>query len=166
MTAAAGSAPTSTDIRAYAFSGEKVIIDGLCASACTIVLGALPHDRICVTSHASLGFHAAWDFGNHSRVVTNPNATQMLYWLYPLAGATLDRDARRAKIPDALFAREGAVEYVPALLSRRPGFFIALIWIFISVTLIRVLGRRGRQVCPALAEVAISLLSRRRPGAS
>jgi hypothetical protein len=64
-------------------SGEKVIIDGLCASACTIVLGAVPHDRICVTSHASLGFHAAWDFGNHGRVVTNPNATQMLYWLYP-----------------------------------------------------------------------------------
>ena len=40
-------------------SGETVIIDGLCASACTIVLGAVPHDRICVTSHANLGFHAA-----------------------------------------------------------------------------------------------------------
>src|SRR6201996_82126 len=34
-------------------SGETVIIDGLCASACTIVLGAVPHDRICVTSHAN-----------------------------------------------------------------------------------------------------------------
>jgi hypothetical protein len=64
-------------------SGETVIIDGLCASACTIVLGAVPHDRICVTSHASLGFHAAWDFGNHGRAVTNPGATQMLYSLYP-----------------------------------------------------------------------------------
>ena len=31
-------------------SGETVIIDGLCASACTIVLGAVSHDRICVTS--------------------------------------------------------------------------------------------------------------------
>ena len=40
-------------------SGEMVIIDGLCASACTIVLGAIPHDKICVTSHAALGFHAA-----------------------------------------------------------------------------------------------------------
>ena len=40
-------------------SGEMVIIDGLCASACTIILGAVPHDRICVTSHANLGFHAA-----------------------------------------------------------------------------------------------------------
>jgi hypothetical protein len=64
-------------------SGETVIIDGLCASACTIVLGALPHDRICVTSHANLGFHAAWDFGADGRAITNPEATQMLYSMYP-----------------------------------------------------------------------------------
>ena len=64
-------------------SGETVIIDGLCASACTIVLGAVPHDKICVTSHAKLGFHAAWDFGANGRAVTNPEATQMLYSMYP-----------------------------------------------------------------------------------
>ena len=66
-------------------SGEAVIIDGLCASACTIVLGAIPHDRICVTSHANLGFHAAWDFGADGRAITNPEATQMLYSMYPAA---------------------------------------------------------------------------------
>jgi hypothetical protein len=64
-------------------SGETVIIDGLCASACTIVLGAVPHDKICVTSAAALGFHAAWDFGANGRAVTNPEATQMLYSMYP-----------------------------------------------------------------------------------
>ncbi|HVV42827.1 MAG TPA: hypothetical protein VHC94_17375 [Nitrobacter sp.] len=64
-------------------SGESVIIDGLCASACTIVLGAIPRDRICVTSHASLGFHAAWDFDADGRVVTNPEATHMLFLMYP-----------------------------------------------------------------------------------
>ena len=64
-------------------SGESVIIDGLCASACTIVLGAVPHDKICVTSNANLGFHAAWDFGSDGRAVTNPEATQMLYSMYP-----------------------------------------------------------------------------------
>jgi hypothetical protein len=64
-------------------SGEYVIIDGLCASACTIVLGAIPHDKICVTSHANLGFHAAWDFGANGRAVTNAEATQMLYSMYP-----------------------------------------------------------------------------------
>jgi hypothetical protein len=66
-------------------SGQTVIIDGLCASACTIVLGAVPHDKICVTSHANLGFHAAWDFGANGRAVTNPEATQMLYSMYPSA---------------------------------------------------------------------------------
>jgi hypothetical protein len=64
-------------------SGESVIIDGLCASACTIVLGTVAHDKICVTSRATLGFHAAWDFGSDGRTVTNPEATRMLYSFYP-----------------------------------------------------------------------------------
>jgi hypothetical protein len=64
-------------------SGETVVIDGTCASACTIVLGALPAERICVTPRASLGFHAAWDPGPSGRPVINPHATRMLYSLYP-----------------------------------------------------------------------------------
>jgi hypothetical protein len=64
-------------------SRESVMIDGLCASACTIVLGFVPRDRICVTSRATLGFHAAWDFGSNGRAITNPEATQMLYAWYP-----------------------------------------------------------------------------------
>ncbi|NEW88397.1 hypothetical protein DU475_14145 [Rhodopseudomonas sp. WA056] len=65
-------------------SGETVMIDGLCASACTIVLGAVPHDKICVTSRANLGFHAAWDLGSNGNAVTNAEATQMLYTMYPI----------------------------------------------------------------------------------
>jgi hypothetical protein len=64
-------------------SGQSVIIDGLCTSACTIVLGAVPHDKICVTSHAALGFHAAYDFGINGRTFTNREATMMLYSMYP-----------------------------------------------------------------------------------
>jgi hypothetical protein len=64
-------------------SGETVVIDGLCASACTMVLGSVPRERICVTSQAVLGFHAAWDSGADGRRVTNSGATQMLYSLYP-----------------------------------------------------------------------------------
>jgi hypothetical protein len=64
-------------------SGEMVIIDGFCASACTIVLGTVPHDKICVTSRAMLGFHAAWDPGSNGREITNPQATQTLYSIYP-----------------------------------------------------------------------------------
>ncbi len=60
-----------------------VIIDGFCASAWTIVLGTIPHDKICVTSRAKLGFHAAWDPGSNGRKITNPEATQTLYSMYP-----------------------------------------------------------------------------------
>ncbi len=65
-------------------SGESVVIDGLCASACTIVLSAVPHDKICVTSRATLGFHAAWDFGANGRTITDREATMMLYSMYPM----------------------------------------------------------------------------------
>jgi hypothetical protein len=64
-------------------SNESIMIDGLCASACTIVLGAVSPDRICVTSRANLGFHAAWDFGARGQAVTNPEATRMLFAMYP-----------------------------------------------------------------------------------
>jgi len=64
-------------------SGQQVIIDGLCASACTIVLGSVPDDKICVTSQAALGFHAAFDFGPHGGAIINHGATKMLYSMYP-----------------------------------------------------------------------------------
>jgi hypothetical protein len=64
-------------------SGETVIIDGYCASACTIVLGTVPRDRICVTSRANFGFHAAYDLDANGREVTNPDATRTLYSMYP-----------------------------------------------------------------------------------
>jgi hypothetical protein len=40
--------------------GERVIIDGACNSACTLVLGIVPLNRICVTPRANLGFHTAY----------------------------------------------------------------------------------------------------------
>jgi hypothetical protein len=41
-------------------SGQRVVIDGPCLSACTLVLSTIPRNRICVTSRAVLGFHARW----------------------------------------------------------------------------------------------------------
>ena len=40
-------------------SGQRIVIDGPCFSACTLVLVAIPRDRICVTRRAILGFPAA-----------------------------------------------------------------------------------------------------------
>jgi len=64
-------------------SGERVIIDGPCLSACTMVLGVIPRNRICVTPRARLGFHAAWHPGDNGRQVTSRAATQLLMDIYP-----------------------------------------------------------------------------------
>jgi hypothetical protein len=40
--------------------GERVIIDGICNSACTLVFGIVPPAKICATPRASLGFHQAY----------------------------------------------------------------------------------------------------------
>ena len=64
-------------------SGEKVVIDGPCMSACTLVLGVVPSDRICVTPRARLGFHAAWRAGAGSRKVGADDGTQLLMDIYP-----------------------------------------------------------------------------------
>jgi hypothetical protein len=41
-------------------SGDRVEIDGTCASACTMLLGVIPRNRICVTPRAVLAIHSAW----------------------------------------------------------------------------------------------------------
>jgi len=64
-------------------SGQRVIVDGVCNSACTLVLGAVPRDRICVTEQASLGFHAAWEPDSQGRPVRSPAWTRVLWRNYP-----------------------------------------------------------------------------------
>jgi hypothetical protein len=64
-------------------SGERVIIDGNCLSACTLVLGMIPRNRICATPRARLGFHAAWLPDADGRPVTSTLGTQALWGIYP-----------------------------------------------------------------------------------
>jgi len=64
-------------------SGESVIIDGPCLSACTMVLGMIPRDRICVTSRARLGFHSAWHPDRAGRQVSDQSGTNLLMSMYP-----------------------------------------------------------------------------------
>jgi hypothetical protein len=40
-------------------SGERIIIDGICNGACTVLLGIVPLNRVCVTPRARLGFKEA-----------------------------------------------------------------------------------------------------------
>ena len=66
-------------------SGQRVIIDGICNSACTLVFGIVPMNKICVTPRASLGFHQAYydksfTFGIK---VTSAEGTSDLVSYYP-----------------------------------------------------------------------------------
>jgi len=64
-------------------SGERVVIDGNCLSACTLVLGLVPRSRVCATSRARFGFHAAWMPDSDGHPVTSPMGTQALWNIYP-----------------------------------------------------------------------------------
>jgi hypothetical protein len=72
--------------REIAESGDRVIIDGICNSACTLVLGIVPKNKICVTPRASLGFHEAytqanWPFGGAK--IASASGTRDLMSYYP-----------------------------------------------------------------------------------
>jgi len=64
-------------------SGQHVVVDGTCNSACTLLLGSVPRDKICFTEQASLGFHSAWQFDDAGRPVASPSWTRVLWRNYP-----------------------------------------------------------------------------------
>jgi hypothetical protein len=64
-------------------TGERVVIDGPCLSACTLVLSIVPSERICVTRRAVLGFHAARSIDRRGRVYAEPEASKLVLEAYP-----------------------------------------------------------------------------------
>jgi hypothetical protein len=64
-------------------SGERVVIDGPCLSACTLVLSSVPNNRICVTRRAVLGFHAARSMDRRGRLYAEPEASAVVLQAYP-----------------------------------------------------------------------------------
>jgi hypothetical protein len=73
--------PYLAKYRTLRASGERVEIDGTCASACTMLLGIIPRNRICVTPRASLVFHGAWDMEGDQKVASDGN--RILWSTYP-----------------------------------------------------------------------------------
>jgi hypothetical protein len=65
-------------------SGERIVIDGPCLSACTLLTGIVPRNHVCVTSRAVLGFHAASYYNDVSRSLMPTRAgSQLVMRLYP-----------------------------------------------------------------------------------
>src|SRR5262249_61085162 len=66
-------------------AGERGVIDGICNSACGLVLGIVPLNRICAAPRASMRFHQAyfdkrWTAGVR---VTSYAGTAELMSIYP-----------------------------------------------------------------------------------
>jgi mono/diheme cytochrome c family protein len=66
-----------------ASSNVPILIDGYCAPACTVVLGIVPLDRICVTGRARFGFHAAVSTDEDGRLTYDDAGTQVFLDTYP-----------------------------------------------------------------------------------
>jgi hypothetical protein len=65
-------------------TGERIVIDGPCLSACTLLTGLVPRDHVCVTSRAVLGFHAASYYDDTSRsLVPTREGSRVVMRLYP-----------------------------------------------------------------------------------
>lgn len=64
-------------------AGEQVVIDGKCLSACTMVIGMVPRGRVCATSRAVLGFHAAFRRTSNGSTVASTDATKFMLNAYP-----------------------------------------------------------------------------------
>jgi len=64
-------------------SGEQVMIDGSCFSACTLVTALIPKQRICVTERAKLGFHAGWVSDQNGERAVSVEGTHLMYQMYP-----------------------------------------------------------------------------------
>ena len=64
-------------------SAQKVVIDGPCLSACTLVLSTVPRSRICVTERAVLGFHAPTLVHRSGRISHPRDATRAVTASYP-----------------------------------------------------------------------------------
>src|SRR3982074_2067244 len=64
-------------------SGERVVIDGPCLSACTLVLSMVPNVLMCVPGRAVLGFHAARSIDRRGRMYAEPEASELVLEAYP-----------------------------------------------------------------------------------
>jgi hypothetical protein len=69
--------------------GVDVRIVGPCQSACTVLLGHIPRDKICVTPGASFGFHLA-HLQSATATLWNAYASDIQAWINQHGGLTKD----------------------------------------------------------------------------
>jgi hypothetical protein len=94
-------------IAAMRESGQRIVIDGPCYSACTLLLNEIPANRLCVTRRAVLGFHAARWIDGRGREYAAPEETRLVLAAYPPAvRAWIERRGGLRRKPIFLRGRE------------------------------------------------------------
>ena len=81
----------------YAARGVSVRIVGPCQSACTVLLGHIPRERICVTPAARFGFHQA-NLPQMTAVLWSGYASDIKAWINAHGG--LQKDFIWMRAPD------------------------------------------------------------------
>jgi hypothetical protein len=64
-------------------TGELVVIDGMCISACTLVTGLIKPERVCATPFARLAFHSAAFIDPAGTRTFAREATRIVWRIYP-----------------------------------------------------------------------------------
>jgi hypothetical protein len=96
---------------ALRLSGGRVVIDGMCISACTIVTALMPAERVCATPYAQLAFHSAAQINPMTgERAHSPEGTRLVWNLYPETLRALLRakswdgeDAKANEHPDLIY---------------------------------------------------------------
>jgi hypothetical protein len=81
----------------YAQRGVSVRVVGPCKSACTILIGHIPRNRICVTPKATFGFHLA-KLAHATAMIWNSYPEDIKGWINARGG--LQRDFQWMRAPD------------------------------------------------------------------
>jgi hypothetical protein len=102
-------------------SGQQVWIDGMCASACTMVLGYIPANRICVTPRAVLGFHAAWNPSRYGKHIHHKGTNQLMETYPPIIRQWIASNGGLTPEYKYLRGRELAMMYKPCPQSNLGG---------------------------------------------
>jgi hypothetical protein len=91
-----------SEIRA---SGQRIVIDGPCLSACTLFTGIVPRDHVCVTRRAALGFHAASYYNDAARslVPTRRGSAEIRSWINHHGGLRPQMIVMRGRELSALY---------------------------------------------------------------
>lgn len=64
-------------------AGGKVIVDGPCISACTLIFTQIEPENVCITKRAIFGFHSASTVSPLTGREFSPDGTGMMWFSYP-----------------------------------------------------------------------------------